>query len=51
MGLTREAWLAVYNYCTNDDYSFMYLNFFFPKGKRIMKNFDEVINVSMDETE
>lgn len=46
MGLDRKPWLAVYKYCTTEEFSFMYLNFFFPKGERIWKNFDEIIHVT-----
>ena len=49
MALTKKQWFEVYRYCIKDPYAFMYLNIFFEKGKRIRKNFDEVINVVPDE--
>jgi hypothetical protein len=49
MGLDRKPWLAVYKHCTRDEFSFMYLNFFFKRGERIWKNFDEIIHVTEED--
>lgn len=46
MFIDRKPWLAIYKYCTDEEFSFMYLNFFFPKGERIWKNFEEIIHVT-----
>ena len=41
MGLKRDDWDKVYQYCTKDEHSFMYLNFQKPRNLRIMKNLDQ----------
>jgi hypothetical protein len=43
LGLRKEPWMAVYNHCVSDDYSFMYFNYQKPKKMRIMKNFDSYL--------
>jgi hypothetical protein len=43
MGLKRDNWQEVYEYCTNGDHDFMFMNYQKEKRLRIMKNFDEVV--------
>ena len=50
MKLDKKAWLEVYRYCTDDQYAFMYINGSKDQGKQIMKNFEEVITVSPEDT-
>ena len=58
MHLKRKDWDAVYQYCTAEEYNFLFYNIQKPKDKRIMKNFSEYIstkkmpsNVAADETQ
>lgn len=44
MGLKTDAWHEVYNYCTEGDHSFMFINFQQKPKLRIMKNFREFIS-------
>lgn len=46
MELKYNDWLEIYRYCTDEFYSFMYLNMYKPKEKQIMKNFDEYVSIS-----
>jgi hypothetical protein len=39
MGLTYENWLEVYKHATEEDHSFLFINFQKPKRMRMMKNF------------
>lgn len=48
MGLNFKEWLEVYKYCTEKNYSFMFINFQKDKGERIMKNFTEVVGYNRD---
>lgn len=50
MGLNFKEWLEVYRYCTDKDYSFMFINFQKPKNERIMRNFEEVVGYTRDPT-
>jgi hypothetical protein len=43
MGLKRDNWQEVYEYCTSGDHNFMFMNYQKEKRLRIMKNFDEVV--------
>jgi len=43
MGLKRDQWMQVYEYCTTGDHNFMFMNYQKEKRLRIMKNFDEVV--------
>lgn len=45
MGLKREQWQEVYEYCTSGDHDFMFMNYQKEKRLRIMKNFDQVVFV------
>lgn len=45
MGLKKEDWLEVYNYATDGDHSFLYINFQKPPRMRLMKNFSEYLFV------
>lgn len=46
MGLKRIPWEEMYRYCVRDEYCFLYLNLFFDRGLRMMKNFTEVLTVT-----
>jgi hypothetical protein len=47
MELKYKDWLEIYRYCTNEFYSFMYLNMYTQeKEKQIMKNFEEYVSIS-----
>jgi hypothetical protein len=39
MGLTYDDWLQVYKHATDEDHSFLFINFQKPKRMRMMKNF------------
>lgn len=45
MSMGKDQWLRVYKYCTKDPYSFLFYNMQRPKEKRIMKNFNENIQI------
>jgi len=49
MGLKFDEWLKVYQYCTEGDFDFMYINVDKPKRLRIMKNFDQYVFIDRDE--
>lgn len=44
MGLKRNPWMELYRYATNEEFSFMYINFQKEKHMRIMKNFSEYLH-------
>ena len=44
MGLKKLQWYAVYDFCTKDPHSFMFVDFQKPIGQQIMKNFDTFID-------
>ena len=39
MGLNNDNWLELYRYATEEDHSFLYINFQKPRRLRMMKNF------------
>ena len=43
MGLKRDDWMELYKYATEDDHSFLYINFQKPKRLRMMKNFEQYL--------
>lgn len=43
MGLKKDDWLELYQYATDGDHSFLYINFQKPKRLRMMKNFSEYL--------
>lgn len=43
MGLSWKDWEEVYRYATEEDHSFLFINFQKPKRLRMMKNFQEVL--------
>lgn len=43
LGLTRNQWMEAYNYCMEDEYGFMFINYQQPRGQRLWKNFDECL--------
>jgi hypothetical protein len=45
MGLKIKDWLEMYRHSTEEDHSFLYLNYQKPKRLRIMKNFDSYLFV------
>ena len=45
MGLKKDDWLEVYNFATEGDHSFLYINFQKPPRMRLMKNFSEYLFV------
>lgn len=51
VGMKRETWQQVYDYCTGDEYSFLYINYKRPKKMRCMKNFDEFVFMGNDDDE
>jgi hypothetical protein len=46
MGLKKQDWLNVYEYCVNGDFNFIFYNMQKEKRLRIMKNFDEHVYCS-----
>lgn len=49
MGLKKDDWLELYQYATNEDHSFLYINFQKPKRLRMMKNFTDYLFIEKDE--
>lgn len=45
MGLSWVNWREMYDYCTAEPHSFMFIDFQKPRGQRIMKNFTEYLTV------
>ena len=45
MGLKRNDWLELYRHATEEDHSFLFINFQKSKGMRMMKNFSEYLMV------
>lgn len=45
MGLKKDDWLELYNYATDGDHSFLYINFQKPPRMRLMKNFSQYLFV------
>lgn len=45
MGYKYEDWLKIYHYCTQGDHDFCFIDFQKPKHQRIMKNFDEFVEI------
>lgn len=45
MGLKTDEWYEVYQYCTKDDFSFLFYNMQRKKKFRLMKNFTEYIEI------
>lgn len=41
--LKHEEWMELYEYCTEGDHSFLYINYQKPKRLRLMRNFDQVV--------
>ena len=51
MGLDRNEWQKVYDYCTRKPFSFLYYNCNFPKGQRLYRNFDELLRVDDEDSD
>jgi hypothetical protein len=43
LGRSKEDWYQMYNYATNNDHDFMFINYMNPKKLRVMKNFDQFL--------
>lgn len=41
----RDEWQNVYDYATQDPYAFLYINTKFPRGQRVFKNFDQMLQI------
>lgn len=41
--LKHDEWMELYEYCTEGDHSFLYINYQKPKRLRLMRNFDQVV--------
>lgn len=41
--LKHEEWMELYEYCTEGDHSFLFINYQKPKRLRLMRNFDQVV--------
>jgi hypothetical protein len=41
--LKRDEWMEAYEYATNGDHDFLFINYQKPKRLRLMKNFDQVV--------
>lgn len=41
--LKRDEWMEMYEYATDGDHDFLFINYQKPKRLRLMKNFDQVI--------
>lgn len=41
--LKREEWMELYEYCTEGDHDFLFINYQKPKRLRLMRNFDQVV--------
>lgn len=41
--LKHDEWMEVYEYATNGDHDFLFINYQKPKHLRMMKNFDQVV--------
>ena len=44
LGYTRDQWMQAYNYCMQDEYGFMFINYQKTRAERLWKNFDEILN-------
>jgi hypothetical protein len=41
--MREEEWMKVFDFCTREPFTFIYINNHFPKGQRIFKNFTHKI--------
>lgn len=41
--LKRDEWMELYEYATNGDHDFLFINYQKPKRLRLMRNFDQVV--------
>lgn len=48
VGMKIKDWMEVYEYCTAEDYSFMFINYQKPKRLRIMKKFEQYVFVEKE---
>jgi len=44
-GMSEEEWMRVYKHATHEPFSFLYMNNKFPRGERVYKNFDCLLQV------
>jgi hypothetical protein len=45
-GIRKREFEKVIEYCTSDQYSFLYINRHAPKDKRVRKNLDQIIDLN-----
>ncbi len=45
-GMSEPEWMKVYKYATDEAYSFLYINNKFPKGQRVFKKFQSLLQVA-----
>lgn len=43
VGMTKDEWIKIYNYCTAEPFGFMLLNYQKPKGERVWKGLGEMV--------
>jgi hypothetical protein len=48
-GMSEDEWMQVYKHATHEPFSFMYMNNKFPRGERVYKNFDCLLQVGRAE--
>jgi hypothetical protein len=51
MYLKYDDWMKMFEFATQDNFSFIYMNNHFPKGKRVYKNFEYLITLEDIEDE
>lgn len=48
MGLKHDDWMELYKHATEEDHSFLFINFQKPKRMRMMKNFTNYLFIKED---
>lgn len=43
MDVKKDQWEQIYDYCTKEPHGFLYFNIMKPHGKRVMRNFDQIL--------
>ena len=51
MGLKKDQWYKVYDYCVNGSHDFLFYDITKPQQMRIMKNFDQYVYAPQEESE
>jgi hypothetical protein len=49
MDMFQKQWFECYNFCTSEQYSFLYFNSQQPLGLRVMKKFDQVVKFKIQD--